>query len=395
MINVTQTYLPPFDEYVSILKRAWENKWITNNGELVQELESKLKDEIRNPQLLFCTNGTIVLQMAIKALGITKEIITTPFSYVATTNAIVWEKCTPVFVDIDPLTFCIDANKIEEKISDKTEAILATHVYGFPCEIEKIEAIAKKHNLKVIYDAAHAFGCLYKGSSLLNYGDIATCSFHATKIFHTVEGGCIVAHSDDTFKKLTLYRSFGHIADDYFTVGVNGKNSEFHAAMGLAVFPHLHEIIKERKRVTDIYNDVERTATSFIQNSKSSFTQVMYKTGDLVELGANGYLYFKGRIDNQVKHMGYRIELEEIEAAFSTLNYVDEVGVIYEKISAELGQIKAFISIAAPQIDEQTILSDIKNLLPPYMIPRKIVILPILPKNSNGKIDRKQLALVK
>ena len=255
MINVTQTYLPPFDEYVSILKRAWENKWITNNGELVQELESKLKDEIRNPQLLFCTNGTIVLQMAIKALGITKEIITTPFSYVATTNAIVWEKCTPVFVDIDPLTFCIDANKIEEKISDKTEAILATHVYGFPCEIEKIEAVAKKHKLKVIYDAAHAFGCLYKGSSLLNYGDIATCSFHATKIFHTVEGGCIVAHSDDTFKKLTLYRSFGHIADDYFTVGVNGKNSEFHAAMGLAVFPHLQEIIKERKRVTDVYND--------------------------------------------------------------------------------------------------------------------------------------------
>ena len=256
MINVTQTYLPPFDEYISVLKRAWDNKWVTNNGELVQELERKLKDLIQNQHLLFCTNGTIVLQMALKAFGITKEIITTPFSYVATTNVIVWENCTPVFVDIDPYTFCIDASKIEEKITPKTEAILATHVYGFPCDVEKIEALAKKYNLKVIYDAAHAFGCTYKGESLLNYGDISTCSFHATKVFHTVEGGCVVTKSEEVYKKLFLYRSFGHIADDYFSVGVNGKNSEFHAAMGLSILPYMSFIIKERKRVTDLYNQL-------------------------------------------------------------------------------------------------------------------------------------------
>ena len=256
MINVTQTYLPPFDEYISVLKRAWDNKWVTNNGELVQELERKLKDLIQNQHLLFCTNRTIVLQMALKAFGITKEIITTPFSYVATTNVIVWENCTPVFVDIDPYTFCIDASKIEEKITPKTEAILATHVYGFPCDVEKIEALAKKYNLKVIYDAAHAFGCTYKGESLLNYGDISTCSFHATKVFHTVEGGCVVTKSEEVYKKLFLYRSFGHIADDYFSVGVNGKNSEFHAAMGLSILPYMSFIIKERKRVTDLYNQL-------------------------------------------------------------------------------------------------------------------------------------------
>ena len=214
--------------------------------------------------------------------------------------------------------------------------------------------------------------------------------------------------------RITLFNVYGPtectcICSSYIITEKDFENMNELAPLGLIASNFSFEILQQKAENQSLgelallgpcvglgyYNDVERTATSFIQNSKSSFTQVMYKTGDLVELGSNGYLYFKGRIDNQVKHMGYRIELEEIEAAFSTLNYVDEVGVIYEKISAELGQIKAFISIAAPQIDEQTILSDIKNLLPPYMIPRKIVILPILPKNSNGKIDRKQLALVK
>lgn len=254
MINVTQTYLPPFEEYIAILKRAWDKKHITNNGELVLELEQNLNAYLDSRNLLFCSNGTIVLQMALKVFNITKEVITTPFSYVATTNAILWEKATPVFVDIKPGTFCIDADKIEEVVTENTEAIMATHVYGFPCDVERIEAIAKKYNLKVIYDAAHAFGCRYKGKSLLNYGDISTCSFHATKIFHSVEGGCIIPNNSELYDKLFLYRSFGHIGDNYYSIGINGKNSEFHAAMGLAVLPKLPEIIEARKKIFEIYD---------------------------------------------------------------------------------------------------------------------------------------------
>ncbi len=254
MINVTKTFLPPFDEYAAVLKRAWNKAWITNDGELVQELEKELKEYLKVRHLSFCTNGTVVLQMALKALNITKEVITTPFSYVATTNVILWEGCTPVFVDIDPKTFCIDAEKIEAAITKDTQAILATHVYGIPCDIEKINAIATKHNLKVIYDGAHAFGCEYKGKPLLSYGDISTCSFHATKVFHTVEGGCIITHDDSIAHKVMLFRQFGHVYDNYQSVGINAKNSEFHAAMGLVNFQHLREIIENRKKISEYYD---------------------------------------------------------------------------------------------------------------------------------------------
>jgi dTDP-4-amino-4,6-dideoxygalactose transaminase len=254
MINVTKTFLPPFEEYTAILKRAWDKSWITNNGELVLELEKKLKAYLGINNLLFTTNGTIVLQMALKALNITKEVITTPFSYVATTNVIIWEGCKPVFVDIDEQTFCINTKKIEEAITENTEAILATHVFGIPCNIEEIAAIAKKYNLKVIYDAAHAFGCMYNGQSLLSYGDISTCSFHATKLFHTGEGGCIITKDENVANQLMLHRQFGHVFDDYYSVGINAKNSEFHAAMGLAVLPNLNEILADRKRISVKYD---------------------------------------------------------------------------------------------------------------------------------------------
>ncbi|MEQ1554448.1 MAG: DegT/DnrJ/EryC1/StrS family aminotransferase [Ferruginibacter sp.] len=254
MINVTKTYLPNFDEYTVTLKRAWDKAWLTNNGELVLELEGKLKEYLGVENFLFTNNGTIVLQMALKVLGITKEVITTPFSYVATTNVIIWEGCKPVFVDIDPNTFCIDASKIEAAITSETEAILATHVFGINCDIETIEAIAKKYNLKVIYDAAHAFGSTYKGKSLLQYGDIITCSFHATKLFHTGEGGCIIANDKELANKLMLYRQFGHVFDDFYSIGINGKNSEFHAAMGLCVLPNVAAIIADRKRISLLYD---------------------------------------------------------------------------------------------------------------------------------------------
>lgn len=254
MINVTKTYLPPFEAYTAVLKRAYDTGWITNNGELVLELEAKLKAYLGVQNLLFTNNGTLPLQMALKALNITKEVITTPFSYVATTNAIIWEGCQPVFVDIDPQTFCIDASKIEAAITIDTQAILATHVYGISCDVDAIEAIAKKHRLKVIYDGAHAFGCTYKGKSLLSYGNISTCSFHATKLFHTVEGGCIISHDDAIANQLMLYRQFGHVYDDYYSVGINGKNSEFHAAMGLCVLPEMENIVEARKIISAQYD---------------------------------------------------------------------------------------------------------------------------------------------
>src|SRR6218665_1942576 len=224
MINVTKTYLPDFNEYSRILKRAWDKAWITNNGELVLELEAKLKEYLSVNNILYTNNGTVPLQMALKVMGITGEVITTPFSYVATTNTILWEGARPVFVDIEDKTFCIDPQKIEAAITKDTQAILATHVYGIPCDVEAIAAIAKKNNIKVIYDAAHAFGVRYKEKSLLSYGNLSTCSFHATKLFHTVEGGCIIANDESYFEPLRLYRQFGHEYDDYLSMGINGKN---------------------------------------------------------------------------------------------------------------------------------------------------------------------------
>lgn len=254
MINVTKTYLPSLEEYTEILRTAWDNNWVTNNGELVRMLESKLKQWLPVKHLLFCSNGTLALQVALKALEVSGEVITTPFSYVATSNIVLWEGCLPVFVDIRPDTLCIDAEKIEAAITEKTSAILATHVYGYPCDVEKIESIAVKYNLKVIYDAAHAFGCTYKGKSLLDFGDVSACSFHATKIFHTVEGGAVICSDETLYKKLYLYRSFGHINDDYFSVGINAKNSELHAAMGLCLLPKLPEIMQRRKLLSGLYD---------------------------------------------------------------------------------------------------------------------------------------------
>jgi dTDP-4-amino-4,6-dideoxygalactose transaminase len=247
MINVTKTFLPPFEEYTKQLKRAWDKAWITNNGELAHELEDKLQQYLGVNRLLYASNGTIVLQIALKALEITGEVITTPFSYVATTTAILWENCTPVFVDINNQNFCIDENKIEAAITEKTQAILATHVYGHPCNIRAIEKIAAKHKLKVIYDAAHAFGTEYNGESVFNFGDISACSFHATKVFHTGEGGCLVTKDAFLAEKMMLYRQFGHIGETYYSMGINAKNSEMHAAMGLCNLKYIDEILNKRK----------------------------------------------------------------------------------------------------------------------------------------------------
>lgn len=249
MINVTKPFLPPKEDYLRYLDEIWNRCWLTNNGPLVNELELRLKDYLELDHLLFLGNGTIAIQIAIKSLDLTGEIITTPFSYVATTSSIVWENCSPVFVDIDERSLNIKPELIEAAITEKTTAILATHVFGIPCEVEKIEAIAKKHNLKVIYDAAHCFGTKYKGKSIMAWGDVSTCSFHATKLFHTVEGGCVCSSSPELVFKMAKMRNFGHDGPFKFMgVGVNGKNSEFHAAMGLANLGYIEEIMQARKR---------------------------------------------------------------------------------------------------------------------------------------------------
>ncbi|MBI2280241.1 MAG: DegT/DnrJ/EryC1/StrS family aminotransferase [Flavobacteriales bacterium] len=255
MITVTKTFFPPIVEYQKQLQRIWDNQWLTNRGSLVLELENNLKNHLGVSNIIAMTNGTLPIQIALKLFGNGGEIITTPFSYVATTAAIVWENCTPVFVDIHPDYLTIDEAKIEAAITPKTTAILATHVYGNPCNVEVIEKIAAEHNLKVIYDAAHCFGVTYDNQSIFNYGDVSTCSFHATKLFHTGEGGAIFCKSQQLYDKLFYHHNFGHNGPlAFFGVGINAKMSELQAAMGLAVLPHIDFIIAERKKVVDFYN---------------------------------------------------------------------------------------------------------------------------------------------
>lgn len=255
MIPVTKPFLPPIEEYQKYLTGIWSRQWLTNMGPLASDLEIKLKEHLGLKHLLFVTNGTVALQMAIKALDITAEIITTPFSFVATTSSIVWEGCTPVFVDIDKDTLCIDPDKIEEAITENTQAILATHVYGNPCDVEAIDKIAQKHNLKVIYDGAHAFGVKVNGKSIFEFGDVTTCSLHATKLFHTVEGGLVTTNNPDLLKKLASIRNFGISGPESFdSLGINGKNSEFHAAMGLVNLNYIEAILKKRKELAKYYD---------------------------------------------------------------------------------------------------------------------------------------------
>ena len=295
MINVTQTFFPPLEQYQLQLERIWKNKWLTNRGELLQELEEKLKNYLSVSNIIIMNNGTIPIQIALKLLGRGGEIITTPFSYVATTAAIVWENCMPVFVDIHPEYLTIDETKIEAAITNKTTCILATHVFGNPCNIEAIESIAKKHNLKVIYDAAHCFGVQYKGKSIFEYGDVSTCSFHATKLFHTGEGGAIFCQDEVLRHKVFYSHNFGHKGPlDFYGLGINGKISELQAAMGLAVLPHMYHILEERKKVVDFYDknlDFSKVQKLNIRNNTKwnySYYPVIFETEmELLKVQAN------------------------------------------------------------------------------------------------------------
>lgn len=255
MIPVTKPFLPPVEEYESYLSGIWRRNWLTNMGPLANDLELKLKAYLKVKHLLFVSNGTIALQLAIQALNLKGEIITTPFSFVATTSSIAWEGCVPVFADIDPKSLNLDAKRIEAAITKKTVAILATHVYGNPCDVEAIQKVADKYGLKVIYDAAHAFGVNLHDQSIFNYGDISVCSLHATKLYHSVEGGLLITKKPAMLKKLAYMRNFGFNGPEAFAeLGINGKNSEFHAAMGLANLKYLEDIHNKRKLLTEAYH---------------------------------------------------------------------------------------------------------------------------------------------
>ena len=268
-ILVTKPFQAPFEEVVEQLKQVWDAEWLTNNGPLLRQLEHDLGAYLGTENLAVVGNGTLAIQVALRALEVSGEVITTPFSYVATTSSIVYEGFTPVFVDIDPNTFTIDPKAIEASITEKTTAILATHIFGIPCDVEAIEALAKKHDLKVIYDAAHCFGSTYKGRSVLSYGDISTLSMHATKLFHSVEGGAIVVNDNDQEKvdsvhgwvtplryKVDRLRNFGHNGPEEFDgVGINAKNSEFHAAVGLVNLRYADRIMANRAHQHEVYNE--------------------------------------------------------------------------------------------------------------------------------------------
>lgn len=274
-IQVTEPYLPPLEEYVEYLKGIWDRNWLTNKGPLVQEFEQKLQAYHQLSMPVHCVaNGSLGLQIALKALGVTGEIITTPFSYVATTACPLWEGCTIKFADIEPDTLTIDPKAVEAAITPKTEAILATHVFGNPCDVEALAVIAKKHGLALIYDAAHAFGVTYKGKSILEYGDASMVSLHATKLMHSVEGGFIVAKDPAVSEKMEWMRRFGHKGQEEFHgVGINAKLSEFHAAMGLCNLNHIDEILKKRQALSEVYDQA-----LFASNSVAELTSLSYRS---------------------------------------------------------------------------------------------------------------------
>lgn len=278
MTPVAKPFLPPKEEYDSIISTIWDSQWLTNSGPIASELEKRLSDKLKVKNLLFVSNGTIALQLSIKALNLEGEIITTPFSFVATTSSICWEQCSPVFVDIDKNTLNIDPSKIEEAITPNTSAILATHVYGNSCDVVAIEEIANKHNLKVIYDGAHAFGVEINGKSIFEYGDITICSTHATKIYHTVEGGLIVTKDKDLHHKIKSMRNFGFKNEVSFEyLGTNAKNSEFHAAMGLVNLNHFSSNWNKRQQLSLLYDSLLKgIIKKQIWNDDTSFAYSYY-----------------------------------------------------------------------------------------------------------------------
>jgi len=243
MINVTKSYLPDINKYKGYIDQIYESGWLTNNGQLLRTLQKQISEYLGVKNLLLVSNGTLALQLAYKVLGLSGKIITTPFSFVATTSSMVWEGLTPVFADIDPRTFNIDPVEVTKVVSKDCSAIVATHVFGNCCDIERLDFISQTYNLPIIYDAAHAFDVRYKGSSIMNFGDISIMSFHSTKLFHSIEGGALVFKDERLYEKAQKMINFGIVSPlEIAELGINCKMNEFQAAMGLCVLDDINEI---------------------------------------------------------------------------------------------------------------------------------------------------------
>lgn len=253
-IYVTQPFLPPLEEFQPYLEEIWKSKWLTNGGPFHQQLEAKLVQHLSVGQLALFVNGTLALVTALQALKISGEVITTPYSFVATAHSLLWNGIKPVFVDIDPKSFNMDPDKIESAITPLTTAILPVHVYGVPCDVERIEKIAKKHGLKVIYDAAHAFGVKFRDKSLLTYGDLSVLSFHATKVYNTFEGGAIICRDEGMKRHIDDLKNFGYSGEvNVHTAGINAKMNELQAAFGLLQLKYIDKLIERRREIDTLY----------------------------------------------------------------------------------------------------------------------------------------------
>lgn len=256
MIRVTKTYLPNIEKYQNYIRQIFQSNQLTNNGTLVRELENRLSSYLEVPYLILVSNGTLALQLAYKLLDLKGEVLTTPFSFVATTSSLVWGGLKPVYVDIDPATLNMDCSEIEQKITNNTSCILPVHVFGNPCDVEEINTIAERNGLKVIYDAAHAFGTKYKNKSILDYGDVSILSFHATKVFHTIEGGAIIVKTEELYRKAKRLINFGFGEQGIpVDLGINAKMNEFQAAMGLCLLDDIEAVIGQRADVHYYYMD--------------------------------------------------------------------------------------------------------------------------------------------
>lgn len=257
MIPITKPFLPPKQDYLGLVESAMDRNWLTNNGPILQEVESGIQNQLGSCKNLVVSNGTMALQIAIKALGFHGNILTTPFSYIATASSIAWEGCHPTFVDVQKNQFNVASESIAQHIDKDVGGILLTHCFGLPLEVEKLDALAGKHNIPIIYDASHAFGSTVDGESIMNFGDISTCSYHATKLFHMIEGGGVFTRHNELHQKCALLRNFGHDGPENFTgVGINGKNSEIHAAMGLANLKYVNNILAKRKEQCLFYDEL-------------------------------------------------------------------------------------------------------------------------------------------
>ena len=342
-IFVTETFLPKKEELFQLFERFWKDKWITNRGEYVRELEKKIQSYLNLESNLFLTtNGTLALQLTFKTLPKNKrKIITTPYTYVATISAMVWENFQPIFVDIEPEYLTLDPQKVREILSKQhaeIAAIVPVHVYGNPADVNAFDDISKEYDIPVIYDAAHAFGVKYNGKSLFDYGDISIASFHATKIFHTIEGGAVFSKDKALLKRMFQMHNFGHVSDvEFDEVGINAKMNEFQAAMGLSVLPYMDEIIQKRKLISEWYDEF---------------------------LNFNGYKRLRIRPGTDWNYSYYPIFFEDVETLKHVIKKLNENGIFPRRYFF-------------PSLNKLPYLNNSKNMKVSEYISKRVICLPL------------------